>query len=141
MKWQLCIVLLSVLSFSGYAQQRIDRIAICQGMGEAVSLIQAEREAGVDDSDNKGLAVISRISEHARRDLRPAIDAFISHTHTLTAEWTGTLYTHACIMNYDSNDATVSLMVTFIPLRCDIASADIHCAQEVYQNLPDGGII
>ncbi len=141
MKWQCCAIALSLLSFSGHAQQRIDRIAVCQGMGDAVRLIQSEREAGVDDADNKGLAVISRISEHARRDLQPTIDTFISHTHSLTAEWTGILYTHACIMSYDNNDATVSLMATFIPLRCDIASPDIHCAQEVYQNLPDGGII
>lgn len=141
MKPGLCLVLLSLLSFSGYAQQRLDRIALCQGMGEAVSLVQAGREAGVDDSDNKGVAVISRISEHARHDLQPAINSFIRHSHALPAAWTGTLYTHACIMNYDSDEATVSLMATFIARRCNLTSPDIHCAQDVYKNLPDGGII
>ncbi len=135
------ILSLCLLSLPGYAQHRIDRVAMCQGMGDAVRLVQAGREAGVDDSENEGIAVISRISQHARHDLQPAINTFISNTDALPANWTGTLYTHACIMNYDGNDATVSLMATFIKLRCDVDTPDIHCAQEVYQNLPDGGII
>lgn len=141
MTLRLCIVCLCLLPFSGYSQQRLNRIALCQGMGDAVSLVQAGREAGLNDSENQGVAVISRISQHAQQDLQPAIDAFISHSDALPADWTGTLYTHACIMNYDNHAATVSLMATFITLRCDIALPDIHCAQEVYENLPDGGRI
>lgn len=141
MKLLFCILSFSLLSFPGHTQHSIDRVGICKGMGDVVRLVKSGRSAGIADTQNEGVAIISQISQHARHNLQPAIDNFISHTEALSADWTGTLYAHACIMKYDDNLPKVSLMTRFIVHRCDVERPDIHCAQRVYQNLPEGGII
>ncbi len=133
----LCTCFQSAASPQGHTEA----VLLCHGLGETVGMIYDQRESGIADEDNRGLAILAQIEEELEQDLLPMVNAFIENTSPLPAAWRATLFTHACLYDYTEDTEQVVLMSQLINQQCNLKRTEASCIDKVFASLPDHKVI
>ncbi|GGF80509.1 hypothetical protein [Alteromonas lipolytica] len=133
------VIIIAFAALPATAQSRIpshDLMALCQGLGQAVTSVSQGREQRIDDEQNEGIQVLKRLSAHSGTDFITPITTFLQRADSLPFLVQGMLYTHACWHSYQDNPAKVSLMASLLPYRCDLSSPTMACIDRAFLTLP-----
>ena len=123
------------------SQGHTEAVLLCHGLGETVGMIHDQRENGVSDENNRGLAILEQLEQELEQNLLPVVDKFLENTTPLPAAWRATLFTHACLYNYTEDTEQVVLMSQLINQQCNLKHTEASCIDKVFASLPSHKVI